>query len=97
MPDGREDDDIDDQFDRQIRPYVFGGHQPSTSARLVLVGAQPGAGKSRAVARILSADPDADFVYVTGDALRPFHPQYATLIRADPLAMPNTTGPAVAR
>src|SRR5690349_4693256 len=97
MVDGHEPDNIRDKFERQIRPYVFGGHQPATSPRLVLVGAQPGAGKSHAVARILSADPDTDFVYVTGDALRPFHPQYATLIRADPLAMPNTTGPAVAR
>ena len=97
MVDGREHDDIDDRFARQVRPYVFGGHQPSASPRLVLVGAQPGAGKSRAVARILSADPDTDFVYVTGDALRPFDPQYANLLRTDPLAMANATGPAVAR
>ena len=95
MVEGHEHDD--DRFAQQIRPYVFGGHKPSTSPKLVLLGAQPGAGKSRAVARILHADPDTDFVYVTGDALRPFHPRYATLIRTDPIAMPNATGPAVAR
>jgi hypothetical protein len=71
MVDGREHGDIDDRLDRQVQPYVFGGHQPSASARLVLLGAQPGAGKSRAVARILGADPDTDFVCRTGDALRP--------------------------
>jgi Zeta toxin len=88
--------DIADLFDQQIRPYVFGGHRPSAAPRLVLVGAQPGAGKSYAIARIVKADADADFVYVTGDALRPFHPAYAALVRSDPVAMPNATGPAVA-
>lgn len=97
MADGRRHDDIDDRFAREVQPYVFGGHQPSASPRLVLLGAQPGAGKSRAAARIVGADPDTDFIYVTGDALRPFHPQYANLLRTDPLAMPNATGPTVAR
>jgi Zeta toxin len=34
-------------------------------------------------------------VYLTGDALRPFHPQYTALLRTDPLAMPNATALAV--
>jgi hypothetical protein len=97
MVDGRGHDEIDDRFEGQVRPYVFGGHQPSASPRLVLLGAQPGAGNSRAVARIVGADRDTDFVYVTGDALRSFDPLYANLLRTDPLAMPNATGPAVAQ
>src|SRR5262249_5090014 len=78
MGEGR--DDIADQFNRQIQPYVFGGHQRSASPRLVLLGAQPGAGKSRGRADP-APDPSIDFVYVTGDALRPFHSHYPTLVR----------------
>jgi hypothetical protein len=61
-----------------------------------LPGGQPGAGKSYVVAQLSRADPDAGQVILTGDALRPFHPHHATLLRTDPYGMPNATGPAVA-
>jgi hypothetical protein len=93
---GPEPRGIADLFKQQVRPYIFDGHQRSASPRLVLLGAQPGAGKSHAIAGILHADPDADLVYVTGDSLRPWHPDYTTLLRTDPLAIPNHTGPVVA-
>ena len=95
--DGRLSPDVlADLFERQIKPYVFAGHRPSTAPRLVLLGGQPGSGKSYAVARLTRDDPNADLAVLTGDALRPFHPHCPTLLRADPLAMPNAIGPAVA-
>jgi hypothetical protein len=93
---GPEPREIADLFAQQVLPYIFEGHQPAASPRLVLLGGQPGAGKSHAIARILHADPDADLVYVTGDSLRPWHPDYTALLRSDLLAIPNHTGPVVA-
>ncbi|PWJ52992.1 Zeta toxin [Quadrisphaera granulorum] len=58
----------------------------------VLIGGQPGAGKTRIVAQTHAALPGA--VQVVGDDLRPFHPDYTDLLRDDPLRMPDMTAGA---
>lgn len=58
----------------------------------MLVGAQPGAGKTRTVGRA-----QKDFrgaISVMGDDLRVFHPDYVSVMREDPLRMPEVTAQA---
>lgn len=96
--------ELDDVFDAQILPRYdallgdvprgadaavtdadAGGARP----RLLLVGGQPGAGKTQFLA-IAGADaPGA--IEVVGDDLRAFHPDCARLMSTDPLAMPAAT------
>ncbi|MEY9211826.1 zeta toxin family protein [Thermobifida halotolerans] len=78
--------------DDGVREFVFHGHAPSPSPVLVLLGAQPAAGKSRVQAALVRRRPD--LVPVTGDRLRAFHPHHSDLMRQDPLAMPNATAQA---
>ena len=60
---------------------------------LLSVGAQPGAGKTRAIEAVRAAFyPNHDLAQVIGDDLRKYHPDYARLVRdPDPLAMPAAT------
>ena len=60
---------------------------------LLSVGAQPGAGKTRAIEEVRAAFyPNHDLAPVIGDDLRAYHPDYARLVRdPDPLAMPAAT------
>ncbi|GGM23073.1 zeta toxin family protein [Dactylosporangium sucinum] len=74
-------------FDRAILPSLFGDAQhpaeQDTGARppvTVLVGGQPGAGKSRLEAELAR---NLDAVIVDVDQLRAFHPDYARLARSD--------------
>lgn len=68
-------------FDGQIRPSLFPEEASAQPPTLVLLGGQPGAGKSRATARLLAESP-ADMVPLSGDDLRPFHPHSVELMRS---------------
>ncbi|NYH55295.1 hypothetical protein HNR06_004884 [Nocardiopsis arvandica] len=81
-----------DTFNTEVAPFVFRNRKPSSHPTLVLLGAQPAAGKSKAQAAIIQAHPD--MVPLTGDALRRFHSDYDTLMEHAPLAMPNATARA---
>lgn len=78
---------VADIFDRFIAPSY--GAVPSSSPVLCMVGAQPGAGKTREVARVASARPEA--VEVSGDDLRAYHPDYAAMMDDDAICMPDLT------
>ncbi|GAA3730936.1 hypothetical protein HDA32_005605 [Spinactinospora alkalitolerans] len=86
------DEALKDRFDEYVRAYVFEEHAPSGSPVLVLLGAQPAAGKSRAQQAVVRAYPG--IVSLSGDDLRQFHPDYDDLMEQDPLAMPNATAQA---
>lgn len=80
-------DELDAIFAQLIVPaYRL---DPSDEPTLYMVGAQPGAGKTRAIARVSAAHPEA--CEVNGDDLRVYHPDYATMMDADPLRMPELT------
>lgn len=66
---------------------------PGPSPTLLSVGAQPGAGKTRAIASTRRMFyPDHDFVEILGDDLRQYHPDYERLVAdPDPEAMPAAT------
>lgn len=87
-------------FDQDVRPYLEGYRVQVSGGQsqppvVVYVDGQPGAGKSRANERATQERPS--LVPVIGDDLRQFHPDYARLMRDDPLAMPEVTSQASGR
>src|SRR5690606_23939959 len=82
-------------FAEEVRRFVFEGYpKPVGRPTLVLLGAQPAAGKSSAAAGLERRHPGGDLVPLTGDELRPFHPDYDEIVAEDPLRMPNATAQA---
>ena len=85
-------------FERDIRPELDAlgaSSREEPTLLLVLVGGQPGAGKSKAISRIEAQHPG--IVEVIGDDLRNFHPDYDRLMQEAPLAMPAATAQASGR
>lgn len=77
-------------FDDVIRPrYDARIVAPSAQSTFVLVGGQPGAGKTESLAAAQLRVPAA--LSVNGDALRLYHPEYAEVMATDPLRMPAVT------
>lgn len=69
-------------FERDIRPELDAlgaSSREEPTLLLVLVGGQPGAGKSKAISRIEAQHPG--IVEVIGDDLRNFHPTTTDLCR----------------
>lgn len=76
-------DQIDEIYRTLIQPTLF-ADSPSGEATptLVLLGAQPGSGKSRASARLLTEY--NDMVAVSGYDLRIYHPHFRDLVTTQP-------------
>jgi predicted ABC-type ATPase len=77
-----------------VRPLLFKDLSASAAPELIMVGGQPGAGKTSATAqavRDLMRHGDG-VAYINGDELRPFHPQYAALVAADRSTAADKTG-----
>ncbi|MFF2022972.1 zeta toxin family protein [Streptomyces sp. NPDC058171] len=70
------------RFDARVKEAVFGSYQPQENPALVLLGGQPAAGKSRAMAATVQRH-GGTLVPLTGDELRPFHPRYQELQSED--------------
>ena len=86
-------------FERRIRPG-FDAHLSKLSSFnpvLIMVGAQPGAGKSRSMNRVLTEYAGA--IPVIGDDFRRHHPAYNNLMSSPETAlqMPQVTAQAAAR
>ena len=82
------DSELDQIYAERVRSQLFGDGRPSVNPRLVIVGGQPGAGKTLATlnaAREFGRSGDA-VAYINGAGLRSLHPRYAALVAAD-----NTT------
>lgn len=81
-------------FHDSIAPELFAGAVPVTRPVLILLGGQPGAGKSRAAAHLFARHQDQDIVAVIGDDFRRHHSDYARVQREDPTQMPQITAAA---
>ncbi|MDR1426538.1 MAG: zeta toxin family protein [Bifidobacteriaceae bacterium] len=57
-----------------VLPDVFASVRPDAQPLLVLVGGQPGCGKTAAVSRIRDQNPGLRFAQIVGDDLRQHHP-----------------------
>ncbi|WP_165485273.1 zeta toxin family protein [Protofrankia symbiont of Coriaria ruscifolia] len=93
--------ELDRIYRTEVRPYLFDTALPAQDPLLVLLGGQPGAGKSQAARAVQQRHPQAALLALTGDALRPFAPGYQELMAGDDRRMPNitqrVTGPWVRR
>ncbi|MGW2203220.1 zeta toxin family protein [Streptomyces sp. NPDC001774] len=71
------------RFDERVKEFVFSGYKPQENpAALVLLGGQPAAGKSQAMAATVRRH-GGTLVPLTGDELRPIHPRYHELQSED--------------
>lgn len=90
---------LDDQvlertYHEFIRDVFFEGASSTAQPRLVMVGGQPGAGKTRtcvAAAQELDAA-GTGVAFINGDELRRFHPHYEALVQADSATAADKTG-----
>lgn len=83
-----------DRFEDRVKEFVFGGYSPQVDPVLVLLGGQPAAGKSQAMAAAEQRHSDRQLVPLTGDELRSFHPDYQRLLDEEPWLFPQATGQA---
>jgi len=79
---------------QDISPIVFAGLAVADRPLALFVGAQPGAGKSRAMRRLEDLYPERTFVALDSDELRKFHPRLDDILRTDPARMPVLTNQA---
>ncbi|CAD6016141.1 zeta toxin family protein [Agreia sp. COWG] len=80
-------------FDERIRRRLFRRARTEHTPSAVLLGAQSGSGKTKALQSIVAATP-GDPVAIVGDDLRAFHPAYARLLEDAPTEMPDATAQA---
>ncbi|MBF4460817.1 zeta toxin family protein [Pseudoclavibacter sp. VKM Ac-2867] len=83
--------DLTEIFERSIRDKLEVAPR-NVDPTLILVAAQPGAGKTRTVA--LAERAHEGSMAVMGDDFRQFHPDFARVMREDPLRMPEVTAQA---
>ncbi len=84
----------------RARDDIFAGAASSNHPVVLIVGGQPGAGKTAGMISAQQMHSEQRFVAITGDVYRSYHPQYEDLVDDDPIRMPNVTqtvsGPFVA-
>lgn len=91
------EEQLRDIFDNDVRHDVFRrvqARQRDQAPVAVLLGAQPGAGKSRAMNEVRESYPGRHFAEIVGDDLRLFHPDYQRFLDTDPAHMPDITAQA---
>ncbi|TXH11126.1 MAG: hypothetical protein E6R04_02910 [Spirochaetes bacterium] len=88
-----DDAQLDSIFAERIVPSIFGASSPSSAPVGILIGAQPGAGKTQAGSRAI-AESGQHVAAILGDDLRVFHPQYRRLLSLNPSDMPDATAQA---
>lgn len=86
--------ELRDRFEERVKDFVFSGYTPQQQPVLVLLGAQPAAGKSQAMAAAEQRLADRQLVPLTGDDLRPFHPRHQEILETEPWLFPDATGQA---
>ncbi|MFJ8166515.1 zeta toxin family protein [Streptomyces sp. NPDC096136] len=82
------------RFEQRVRQRVFAGFEPQKRPVLVLLGGQPAAGKSMAMAATQQRHSSASLVPLTGDELRSLHPRYAELRHVDAQTRETATAQA---
>ncbi|MFL4496502.1 zeta toxin family protein [Streptomyces sp. VTCC 41912] len=88
------EEQLEERFEQRVKEFVFSGYEPQAQPVLVLLGGQPAAGKSQAMAATQQRHADRHLVPLTGDELRPFHPRYAELLEADAQTRETATAQA---
>ncbi|MFJ3883450.1 zeta toxin family protein [Streptomyces sp. NPDC090077] len=88
------EDELRARFDQRVRERVFRGFEPQDRPVLVLLGGQPAAGKSMAMAATQQRHAGGHLVPLTGDELRSLHPRHAELRHLDAQTRETATAQA---
>lgn len=67
-------------WEEEICPRVFRNAKSSDSPSSIFIGAQPGAGKTRAVRHVRELIQDENLIYINPDDYRRYHPDYMKLL-----------------
>src|SRR5512145_629362 len=88
--------EVDRIYSRRIRPDLLDDVPRSSSPVAVLVGGQPGAGKSFALAQVRAnlASTVGAAVTISGDEVREYHPYWRSHARLDAQAAERTQADA---
>lgn len=71
-------------FEQRIKPNFFAVVKPSSQPVAIILGGQPGAGKSGMVdAAMIELEPRGGAVRIVGDNLRNYHPRHRSLMKHD--------------
>lgn len=89
------EDDLRSRWATRVQPLLFGGRPASERPTAVLIGGQPGCGKTAGLHRVLAEYPGEGFVPIIGDDLRVYHPDYPEAAEdPDETVMPAVTAQA---
>ncbi len=86
--------ELEQIWHQDIKPILFATLTTTARPLAGFVGAQPGAGKSRAMRRLEDLYPDRTFVPLDSDELRKFHPRLDDILATNPARMPVLTNQA---
>lgn len=78
---------------RKIEAHHFSGTTPQDSPKVIILGGQPGAGKSGLLEASKQDFPGCNVVSINGDELRYYHPQYREIQKADERHFAELTDP----
>ncbi len=92
-----DEDYLRQRFEERIAEDVFAHARISERPVTILLGGQPGAGKTAGGNRVVGMYPEGEVVRIMGDDLRQYHPDYPSLMATDPLRMPDVTDVAMRR
>lgn len=82
---------------RKIEAHHFSGTTPQDSPKVIILGGQPGAGKSGLLEASKQDFPGCNVVSINGDELRYYHPQYREIQKADERHFAELTDPHARR
>jgi len=78
-------------YTEQIASYYLPKSRPQEKPCAVITGGQPGSGKSGIAVLAVERFYDSGYVLVDADKMRPYHPEYTKLMRADDKMAANLT------
>lgn len=88
------DEEMRDIFDRRIAPELLSGATRSQEPTMIVVGGQPGAGKSTTIRRLHDEfQSKGGAIQIIVDDFKVFHPTYARLLAWDEVATNNIIQP----
>ena len=82
-------------WQQDIEPRIFARSTPEEHPILILLGGQPGSGKTR-LAHLITREiyGTRNITQIIGDDFRQFHPHYRRLLETNPAGMPSRTAKA---
>lgn len=84
-------EEVDKIFKEMIIPQILYGVTPSVKKEALILGGQPGSGKSACAREILKLD--NNIVFINGDDLRAYHPKYYFYLKENDIEAADMTQP----